>query len=192
MILKRRTKETLISRIRNALWPKMGWARTLRYYKHRSIRISDSTHSIAAGLAIGCAVSWTPAFGTHLIQAAFFCWLFRGNWIAAFLGTAFGNPWTFPFLFYIGYYVGKAVFWIFGFGDYFADLPGPISLEDMMQSPMHLLFPMMVGGYICAAITAPIFYYFFYSTIKAARIARKLRIQRIAHKVAKEVTGQKK
>lgn len=192
MILKRRKKQPLWNKLRNLLWPRMGWGRTLRYYKHRTIRISDSTHSIAAGLAIGCAVSWTPAFGTHLIQAAFFCWIFRGNYIAAIIGTAFGNPWTFPFLFWIGYHVGKVVFWLFGFGDYFQDLPAPLGMEELMDHPMKVLFPMIVGGYICAAVTSPALYYLFYSMIKGARLARKLRIQRKAHKVAKEVTGQRR
>ena len=192
MILKRREKQSFRDKVRNFLWPRMGWKRTLRYYKHRTIRIPDSTHSIAAGLTIGCAVSWTPAFGTHLIQAAFFCWVFRGNWIAAFLGTALGNPWTFPFLFWIGYHVGKVVFWLFGFGDYFEDLPGPLTMEELMDRPLKVLFPMVVGGYICAAVTSMPLYYLFYNMVTGARIARKLRIERKAHKVAKEVTGQAK
>lgn len=192
MLFKRRNPLPILRKIRNVLWPEMGWKRTFRYLKHRTVRIPDSSHAIAAGLAIGCAVSWTPTFGTHLIQCAFFCWVLRGNWIAAFLGTAFGNPWTFPFLFWVAYQVGKGVFWAMGYGDYFQELPGPLPLEDMMGHPMRVLLPMLIGGYVCAIISFPLFYYPFLYMIKGARAARRLRIERKAHLVAKEVTGQKK
>lgn len=168
----------------------MGWKRTFRYLKHRTVRIPDTTHSIAAGLAIGCAVSWTPTFGTHLIQCVFFCWLLRGNWVAAFLGTAFGNPWTFPVLLWIAYHVGKGAFWLMGFSDFFQDLPDPVPLEEMINHQMKLLLPMLVGGYICAVATFPAFYYGFYYTIRGARAARRLRIQRKIHKEALHMTGQ--
>jgi len=191
MIFKRRKPTTFLYKLRNFLWPKMGWWRVAKYYKHRTIRISDSSHSVAAGLAIGCAISFTPAFGTHLIQSIFFCWLLRGNWVASWLGTAFGNPWTFPFLWWISYQVGKSVLWIFGFSDFFADIPEPMGMGDLINSPMKLLLPMIMGGYICAAITFPAFYYTFYYLIKGARRARKARLKQKVHQVAREVTGQK-
>lgn len=64
-------------------------------------------------------------------------------------------------------------------------------MEEMMDQPMKIYLPMLVGGYICAVVTFPAFYYTFYYMIKGARTARRKRIERKVHKVAKEVTGQK-
>ena len=34
----------------------------------------------------------------------------RGNLIAATVGTVVGNPWTFPFIFYLDYKIGTTIF----------------------------------------------------------------------------------
>ena len=34
----------------------------------------------------------------------------RGNLIAATVGTIIGNPWTFPFIFYLDYKIGTTIF----------------------------------------------------------------------------------
>lgn len=115
MLFQRRIPETVSNKARNWIWPKQGWVRTLKYYKYRAIRIEDSSYSIAAGLAFGCAISFTPAFGTHLLQSALFCWIFRANWLAAALATTFGNPLTFPILWSISYYVGIGIFRLLDF-----------------------------------------------------------------------------
>lgn len=168
----------------------MGLMRLANYYKHRSIRIPAGEHSIAAGLAFGCAVSWTPTFGTHLLQCALFSWLARTNWIASFLGSAFGNPWTTPMLMLISYHVGKALFVATGHGDMVLHTSEPITLDLLMNEKMKIFLPTLLGGYVMGLATFPLFYYPFYYMVKAARLARKARIQRIVHKDAIEVTGQ--
>ena len=189
MLFRRRKRLPFIDRATNFLWPHMGWRRTARYFKYRTVRIPDSAHRIAAGLAVGCAISWTPAFGTHIVQALFFAWIVRGNWLAAILGTAFGNPWTFPFLFWIAYQVGRQVFLLAGWGG-FAELPGPLSFEELMNHPMKILLPMLAGGYLCALLSFPVFYYPFYYMTKGAQAARRARITRIVHANAAAMTGQ--
>lgn len=168
----------------------MGWQRLWQYLKHRMVRLPDSPYSIAAGVAIGCAVSWSPAFGTHLIQCVFFCWLIRANWIAGIIGTAFGNVWTTPLLLWISYKVGQGVLGFFGYTEFAHNFPEPQTLGDMMDHPLKVLIPMMVGGYICAIVTLPAYYFPVYYMIKGLRAARKLRIEHKAHKGAREVTGQ--
>lgn len=190
MLFKRRNPLPFLAKIKNLLWPGMGWKRTAEYYKNRTIRIQDSAHAIAAGLAIGCVVSWTPAFGTHLIQALFFCWLFRANWVASFIGTAFGNPWTFPLLWWVAYQIGHVLFDGMGWGGEFHHMEEPMELEELSNSPIKMLLPMLVGGYIMAIVTFPLFYYPFYYFIKGAQTARRLRIAKKAHKEAVTITGQ--
>jgi uncharacterized protein (DUF2062 family) len=190
MLFKRRDAEPLPKKIGNLIWPKMGFRRVLDYYKHRSIRIPASDHSIAAGLAFGCLVSWTPLFGTHLIQCLLFCWLTRTNVIAAFIGTAFGNLLTTPFLMLVAYHVGKFILSMLGFdvGIHHVD-PTMGMTEEAFERP-KIFLPTLVGGYTVGILTFPLFYYPFYYMVKGARAARRNRIEQKIHKEAQEVTGQ--
>ncbi len=203
MILKRRSAETLFQKARNLVWPRMGWRRVAVYYKHRTVRIPDSEYSIAAGLAFGCAISWTPTFGLHLIQCAIFSVLARANWIASFLGSAFGNPWTTPALMFISYHVGKALFIGTGheayimpaadktFGDFIKTIhENGLSWELVRENFREFLLPTLIGGYTMALATFPLFYFPFYFMVKGARAARKMRIENKAHERAAEITGQ--
>lgn len=113
MLFKRRNKQSLWRRGREILWPRSGWKRTFKYIKYRLIRLPHSTHDIAMGMAAGAVVSWTPVFGFHILQCFIFCKIFRANFLASVLGTTLGNPWTFPFLLWISYQVGRIVINLF-------------------------------------------------------------------------------
>src|SRR5687768_11738955 len=102
-ILKRRNPRPALAKIRQGLWPSMGWGRTLRYYRHRVFRTGDSTYRITAGLASGMAVSFSPFIGTHVGQGLALAWLLRASLLASFIGTALGNPATYPFIFWAAY-----------------------------------------------------------------------------------------
>jgi uncharacterized protein len=192
MLFQRREKEPLKQKLRNLLWPSMGFRRVVDYYKHRSIRIPASDHSIAAGLAIGCLVSWTPLFGTHLIQCILICWITRTNLIAAFIGTAFGNLITTPFLMLIAYHVGFFMLDIFGHDVLLAQNTGDMTevTKSALEAP-RIFLPTLVGGYMMGIATYPLFYYPFYHMVKRARAARLARIEKKVHEQAMEVTGQK-
>ena len=80
--------------------------RILRLLKLKIFRIRDFPEAVAVGLAWGAAVSFTPLLGLHIIICFLGTWLMRGNLIAATVG----NPWTFPFFFYIDYKIGMLFF----------------------------------------------------------------------------------
>jgi uncharacterized protein (DUF2062 family) len=189
MLFKRREEEPLSQKIRNLIWPSMGFRRVIDYYKHRSIRIPAADHSIAAGLAFGCLVSWTPLFGTHLIQCVIFCWLTRTNLVAAFIGTAFGNFLTTPLLMLIAYHVGKIILHVLGFDVVHHIDPSLNASEETFQAK-HIFIPTLVGGYAVGIATFPLFYYPLYYMVKGARTARKKRIEQKIHHEVREVTGQ--
>ena len=84
--------------------------RIFRLIKLKVYRIRDFPESVAIGLSWGVAVSFTPLLGFHLIICYLGTWLMRGNLIAATVGTIVGNPWTFPFFFYINYKIGLFFF----------------------------------------------------------------------------------
>ena len=102
----RRRRRSALGRLRQALWPSMGFRRAARYVGHRLARLPDSPGAIAGGLAWGAAVSFTPFIGLHFFVAALAAWASRCNVLASAIGTAVGNPWTFPFIWAASYKTG--------------------------------------------------------------------------------------
>ena len=190
MLFRRRDKQPVVHKVRDLLWPRMGWKRVVDYYKHRTIRIPAGEYSIAMGLYLGCAVSWTPTFGTHLLQCLFFCWLFRANFFAAFIGSAFGNFWTTPFLMYFAYQVGKPIMLFFGFDHLVMDYTGDFTWDVLKEQGWKAFVPTLVGGYTIAILSFPLFYYPFYYMVKGAKAARRELIEHKLHKEAVRITGQ--
>lgn len=194
-MFKRRKSRTIFQNTREFIWPAMGWVRAFQYVKHRLIRLSDSTYRIAAGLASGACISFTPLVGLHFFQALLLAYLVKGNYLASIIGTFWGNPWTFPPMWLLGYNVGITIFSLFGITG-FAELPENFTLSTLWDilwdDPLRLFVPWVVGGYICALVSWPIFFAVFYHLIYKTKAARRRMKIRKVHKVARQVTGQKK
>ena len=84
--------------------------RIIKLQRYKITKIKDFPESVAIGMAWGVAISFTPLLGFHLIICYFGTWLMKGNLIAATVGTIIGNPWTFPFIFYLDYKLGTTIF----------------------------------------------------------------------------------
>ena len=97
-MFKRRNQKTLGDEILGFFWPASGWQRAWSYTMHRLARLPGSAYSIAGGFACGAAMSFTPFVGLHFVLAGILAWTLRANIIASIIGTAVGNPWTFPFI----------------------------------------------------------------------------------------------
>ena len=152
----------------------MGWVRLYHYFRHRIFRQPGSAYKITAGLAIGASISFTPFLGTHFIQALFLARLLKANYVASLVGTLWGNPWTFPFLFWCSYTVGEAIFALFGATDVIL-LPEGWTLGYLFSHPAKLLWPMTIGGYIAALLFWPLAYIILYYPVRQARQAYRLR-----------------
>jgi hypothetical protein len=176
MLFKRKNKQSLWSKTREIVWPRAGWSRTFRYVRHRVLRLPHSTRDIAMGLAAGCVVSWTPTWGIQILQCLVFCKITRANFLASVIGTLFGNPWTFPILIWISYIVGAFFLEVTGLEDYFMFLSSDTVVHADIPADrdyhMPAFIPTLVGGYMMAVLTFPLFYYSFYYMIKAARAAK--------------------
>ncbi|MDX1541096.1 MAG: DUF2062 domain-containing protein [Geminicoccaceae bacterium] len=98
----------LWQRLKSWLWPHIGWGRALSYVVKRLKRLPGTPHSIAAGVAAGVMVSFTPFF-PHLATAALIAMVIRGNVVAAWAGTLIGNPSTFPIIWLLAYNLGLMV-----------------------------------------------------------------------------------
>ena len=129
-----KTKTALQKRLHkviNILWPTMGLSRYLQYLKLKITRIKGSDYSIAAGFACGAAVSMTPFLGLHFIMGAILAWLIGGNVFVSAIGTAVGNPWTFPIIFYLSNDLGNRILGSDG------DMT---SMGEMLHLVKHLMF----------------------------------------------------
>lgn len=180
MILKRRHPESFFAKTRNVLWPRMGWHRTLHYFKYRLLRLQDSPSKVARGVAAGVAISFVPLPGTHLAQVILLSWAIKGNILAAIIASWVGNPWTFPPMWYLAYVVGMTLFRLFGWET--VDMPAHLTWHDiwfaLTHDPYHLILPWVVGGYIVCLIAWPITYYAARPLIARAKAARLARFRR--------------
>jgi uncharacterized protein (DUF2062 family) len=109
MVFRRRKKLGLLQRLRGLVFPRGGWRRAATYLRHRLTRIPDAPHRVARGIACGIFASFTPIFGLHFIFAAVLAWLVRGNIIASLIGTAVGNPLTFPLIAVLSLDLGRTI-----------------------------------------------------------------------------------
>ncbi len=141
-MFRRRDKTGWGARIREFIWPRKGWRRAGVYYVHRVKRLPGSPYSIAAGLACGAAMSFTPFVGLHFLGAALVAWMIGGNLIASAIGTAVGNPWTFPFIWALIYRVGC---WMLGW-EIGHDLPEALTIGYIFDEPRAILLPMFLGS----------------------------------------------
>ena len=125
------------------------------YYLKRVLRLSGTPYAIAMGVAIGVAVSFTPFVGTHLVVTFALAWLLRANLIAGAMGTAIGNPLTFPFIWASTYEVGHLL--LKGVS---RDAPARLEYDlthRSLDQILPLIKPMMVGAVplgLAAACTA--------------------------------------
>jgi uncharacterized protein len=62
---------------------------------------------VAAAIALGIGVGFSPFMGAHFLVAIALAFLFRLNRIDALLGTFVGNPWTLPPVYAAGYALGR-------------------------------------------------------------------------------------
>lgn len=109
MVFRRRTPISFLRMLRNLAFPPGGWRRSFTYMRLRLTRIPDEPVRIARGIAFGIFASFTPLFGLHFFLAAALALVLRGNLIAAMIGTAAGNPLTFPFIAVLSLDLGRAI-----------------------------------------------------------------------------------
>jgi len=201
MVFKRRVRPSLLSRLREAVLPKRGYRRGVEYLGHRVRRLPDTPHRIALGFACGVFSSFTPFFGFHIIFAAVIARLVRSNIVAALIGTAVGNPLTFPLIAPVALGIGRS---ILGHGasgeDYHrvsdAVVEGFMAVRDGLLSLVGLghsdwgklvpffhdiLWPYLVGGMVPGVIAGVASYYLVRALVTAYQARRRARMLARAH-----------
>lgn len=178
-MFKRRKPRALITQLRGYFWPHIGWQRAAHYYWMRLKRLSGTPHNIAAGFAAGAASSFTPFVGFHFITAFAISFFVRGNYLAAAIGTAVGNPWTFPFIWAWIYHAGTVIL-----GRQNRELPdfSDLSFHQLAHTLGDIFLPMLVGGIPSAIVVWLIFYF---PMLRVVAIFQKRRRAALFRKSAK-------
>jgi len=188
-MFRRRDQLSWPVRIRDFMWPRIGWGRTVTYYWHRLKRIPGTPSSIAAGFACGLAASMTPAVGTHTLVAMALAYSMRGSLIASVIGTLVINPWTAPPVWFSTYYTGAVILgWdeyghagVSDFIDMFVGLSQAVVQVDVglfITKVTPIFWPMMVGSLPVAVVVG------FGSYFALEPVLRRLQ-ERRAQKMAK-------
>jgi uncharacterized protein (DUF2062 family) len=186
--LAKKRKKPFKDRLRNAIWPKMGLRRYVTYLKNKVLRLSASPHAVAAGFASGAAVSIFPFLGFHFFLGFVLAFIVRGNMLAAALGTAVGNPLTFPFIFSATYQLGEKMLGLFApltaetvldverSSEIVAEGPLGRSLEAVLPAMKN----MIVGAVPLSILTFGVFYWLIHTLVRRFQAARRARLARRA------------
>lgn len=191
-MFKRRNRLSFLQRVSAIFWPRSGWRRSGVYVAHRLRRLPGTPYRIAAGFASGAAVSFTPFIGLHFVLAAGLALLVRGNVIASAIGTMVGNPWTFPFIWLWTYSLGR---WVLGSEGGLTGLPENLSFQHLIDHPLDVLLPMIVGSIPTALVAWFVFFWPLqrtvagYQAVRRRRLSKRLKRGRMArgHKMPAEL-----
>jgi uncharacterized protein (DUF2062 family) len=172
MVFQRRQKRSFLQQVRGFFWPHIGWKRATLYTKHRLLRLPGTPYTIAGGFACGAAISFTPFVGLHFIISAIMAFIIRANIEAALIGTAVGNPWSFPFIWSLVYKTGT---WMMGIeGE--VTFPEVWTLEFVIEHFLDVFLPMLVASVPIGAVVWFIFYLPLRSLVARYQFDRRRRL----------------
>ncbi len=88
---------------------RLSWSRRRKVMLLELLGREEPLERVAAAVALGIGIGFSPFVGFHLLIALGLATLLRLNRLDAVLGTLAGNPWTFPPVYAIGYRLGRAL-----------------------------------------------------------------------------------
>ena len=177
MIFKRRDRPSPLSRLRLLVQPRKGWRRGFAYVGRRVQRLPDTPHRIALGFACGAMASFTPLFTLHIVAGCALAFLMRANLIAAALGTAVGNPFTFPAIAGVSLWIGG---WMLGGGDAVASFDMSTIFSDFDAFLDRIFLPYLVGGLAPGLVTSAACYAAVRPVVAAYQNRRRNRLMEAA------------
>lgn len=191
MLFRRRRPQGIWSRLRTAVWPRRSFSRSIQYFVKRVLRLTASPHGIAAGVAAGVFASWTPLLGFHFVLAFAIAYLVAGNMVAAALGTAVGNPLTFPFIWTLTMKVGNFIIGVEqGARHTHINLEALLRHLDMSQLWDPVLKPMLIGSLPLGIVSAVVFYIATYWSVAVFQSRRRLRLAAKAKQRINNLAGR--
>ncbi|WP_095587358.1 DUF2062 domain-containing protein [Actibacterium ureilyticum] len=198
MVFKRRDKRSVGQILLDLIYPRGGWARAIRYVRHRIHRLPDSPEKIARGIFAGVFTTFSPFYGLHFFVAALIARIMNGNMLAALLATFFGNPLTYIPIGVISLKVGHFLLgtdfdesvdkslvdkFLGAARDLFDNVWALFTHADANWSKLELFyhdvfFPYMVGGVLPGIIAGTIAYYLSVPVIAAYQKRRRGKLKK--------------
>jgi hypothetical protein len=133
-----------------------GPKRFFRFQYLRILRLKQSPHEIAMGLALGIFIGFMPIIPFQLATVFVLALIFRASKLAAVIATWISNPINMPLFYSMLYFVGRTVF-------PFLKAPFPkgqdLSLLVLVESGWHLLIIMIMGGLVLGIPSSIITYF---------------------------------
>lgn len=201
MVFRRRDSRPPIRWLWEMIYPRGGWARASHYVLHRLRRLPDSPERIARGFFAGVFISFTPLFGFHFVGAALIALAYRGNILAALLGTFVGNPLTTPIMATMSLETG---YWLLGdeyrlplpqvfaaFGDAAAQLSrnaislvygGPTQWDQLGHFFSRVYLPYLLGSPIPGTLVGLTFQF---ASLPLVRAYQRLRTRNAQERIAR-------
>jgi uncharacterized protein len=181
-----RLRSTCRQRWPELVWPSMGAKAWLRWVLLTLVRQAENPHKVALGFAVGVWVSFVPILGTHLLVAAVACYALRASFMAAFVGSWVGNPWTYYAMWWCGYQLGHRLLGLPEI-DIKSLLSGTFSLSMVWYNAevfWHgVIFPALIGGLIVGVPLSAPFYFVVRWQVRKFIKARRKRVQVKLNKV---------
>ena len=158
------------------------------------VRLPGTSASIAIGVASGVAASFLPFVGLHFLIAALLAILLRGNVLASVIGTFFGNPWTFLFIWISDYRLGVWLLQQSGYGDqyvafnlqqladvmtifvHFFTFSGDVDWQQVAGPFEQVFLPMTIGGTVLATLSWLVAFVLCYYSLVGWRAHRSKRL----------------
>lgn len=206
MVFRRRDSRPFLQFATEFVYPKGGWKRAGTYILHRLRRLPDTPERIARGFFAGVFISFTPLFGFHFLGAALIAWAYRGNVIAALLGTFVGNPLTTPIFMTMSLETG---YWLMGSVDrltlseimpFFTDAAaqmtrnmmgfwtgGPMDWSHLQQFFSRIYLPLLVGSVLPGTAVGLAFQW---GSLPLIRAYQRLRARRAAERAERRRSPQ--
>ena len=144
--------------------------------------LKGNPKSIAKGFATGVAISFTPFVGFHILLCLIITSITKENKIASTLGTIAGNPWTFPFIWYITLHLGCIIngddidassidFKLFFSKLYHAIIA--LDFDLFIRDILPIFIPMFVGSIPCFIVVWIVVYHAIYKVLRKYNINNK-------------------
>lgn len=174
-MFRRRVQLSALQKMRESLWPRIGWKRASLYVWRRVWRLSGTPHAIALGVAAGAFVSFTPFLGFHVMMALLIAWVLRGNLIAAVFGTMVGNPVSYPPIWFATYDLGNRLLGLSGRPN--------VNLTELLMGGkafdviLPVMVPMAIGAVPLGLAGALAAYFFVKTAVSAYQLRRREQLE---------------
>ncbi|HUD52651.1 DUF2062 domain-containing protein [Parvibaculum sp.] len=174
-MFRRRVELHPLQKLREALWPRIGWKRATQYVWRRVWRLSGTPHTIAVGVAAGAFISFTPFLGFHIVFAIVIAWVLRGNLLAAAFGTLVGNPLSYPPIWFATYDLGSRLLGMSG--RHHVNLSEVLMSHKAFDMVLPVLVPMALGSIPLGLAAALVTYFIVKTGVAAYQLRRREQLE---------------